>query len=45
MFMSYYLYKFLKFFVLQTKKLSEYLLLTADIYSNEFVLLNLLVIQ
>ena len=43
--MSYYLYKFLKLFVLQLKKLSQYLFFIVNISSNELILLNPLLIQ
>ena len=44
MFVSYYLYKYLKLYALKTKqkKLSRYLILTVNIYSKELVLLYLL---
>ena len=44
MFISYYFHKFLKLFVSQIKKPSQYLLLAVNISSNELVLLNLLLV-
>ena len=45
MFMLYFLEKFLKLYVSQTKKDHQYLLLTVDISSYGVVLLNLLIIK
>ena len=45
MFMSYYVYEFLKIVCVANKKLPQYLILTVKIASKELDLLNLLLIQ